>query len=377
MSDGRRLRVGVNLCWMVPGVVGGSEDAVTTALAAVADRSDVELVLFVLPSFEAAHPALAARAAALVVAPVGGGSRPRRVLAETTWLRRAGRDADVSLMHHAGGVVPLCWPGPCTVTIHDLQPLEHPEHFGPVKRWYLRAMSGRSARRARRVAVPSRFVRDTVVRRLGVEAGCVDVVPWSVPAPPADPGVEHLPAALRSVPYALYPAITYAHKGHDVLVEAMAGLADTDLHLVLTGAEGPVEEAVAARIESSPARERIHRLGRVSRPVLEALYRHATVVAVPSRYEGFGLPALEALVRGCPLVVSDHPALAEVVPAEVPRVPCGDVEAWTAALRTMALDAGRRAAVAAAGPRRAAELAPDATAAAQVASWRAALEVER
>ncbi len=101
------MRIGVNLCWLVPGVVGGSEQAMTRALHALADRrpADVEFVLFGLRSLREAHPDLVGRFETHTVS-VPGGAKPVRVLAEHTWLPFAVRGHRIDVLHDAGGTSP-------------------------------------------------------------------------------------------------------------------------------------------------------------------------------------------------------------------------------------------------------------------------------
>jgi glycosyltransferase involved in cell wall biosynthesis len=100
----------------------------------------------------------------------------------------------------------------------------------------------------------------------------------------------------------LYPAITYPHKDHVTLVPAFARLAPSrpDLTLVLTGGAGPSEADVVAAIRRSGVGEQVRRPGGSPGSDLRALYAASTVVAVPSRFEGFGAPALEAMASGVP-----------------------------------------------------------------------------
>ena len=115
--------VGINLLWLVPERVGGSEQSTLATVRGLIDLrpAGLDLRLFVLPGFVAAHPDVAS-ALPTEVAPVDGTSRVRRVVAESTWL--AGRTASLDLVHHAGGTVPARHPAPCVLTIHDLQPLQ-------------------------------------------------------------------------------------------------------------------------------------------------------------------------------------------------------------------------------------------------------------
>jgi len=133
-SPGRRLSpvdVAVNLLWCVPGDVGGSEQYLVRQLIGLASQpAEFVPTLYCLPAFVDAHPELA-ELFSLVVAGISGDERPRRVLAEYTWLRRRTRSAD--LVHHGGGTTPLVGRRPIVLTIHDLQYLTHPEYLKSLK----------------------------------------------------------------------------------------------------------------------------------------------------------------------------------------------------------------------------------------------------
>ena len=101
-------RIGVNLLWLRPGVVGGSEEYLVRQLLGLAEigaEHDLDVIVFALPSFRAAHPDVAA-AFDVVDAPLSGDSRPRRVAAEATWLAAQARARGLALVHHGGGTVP-------------------------------------------------------------------------------------------------------------------------------------------------------------------------------------------------------------------------------------------------------------------------------
>lgn len=368
------IEVLVNLMWLVPGVVGGSEESVTDALRAVLDTAapQVRLRLAVLEPFAAAHPDLA-DAVPIHVAPLDGRDKVRRVLAEQTWLAALTRRVAPDVVHHAGGTVPFVHPAPVVLTIQDLQPLDLPANFSLVKRSYLRAMLGRSARAARVVQVPSEFTRSRVVQLLGVDPSAVRVVPWAPRAAPQHPGVP-APGAVPEGAFLLYPAITYPHKNHLVLLDAVAALEGpaASATLVLTGGSAATEHDVVRRIAELGLTERVWRTGRVDQDRLEQLYAAATAVVVPSRYEGFGLPALEAMVRGCPVVASSAGSLPEVVGPE-DLVDPDDVTGWTDAVQAvLALSATARTERVRSGRDRAAQFSPERTAAGLIDAYRAA-----
>ena len=117
----------------------------------------------------------------------------------------------------------------------------------------------------------------------------------------------------------------------------------------------------------------IHRLGTVDERTLDAVYRNAVACAVPSRYEGFGLPALEAMARGCPVIASNATSLPEVVGAAGTLVPVGDVEAWGHALVEVARDPELRALMSARGRDRATTFTWRGSAHAHAAAYAAAM----
>ncbi len=377
------LHVGVNLLWLVPGVVGGSEEYTTRALRALAEQHHphLRLTLFALAPFAEAHPDLA-DAFPVASVDVDGHRKPERVVVESTWLPRELTRRRVDLVHHAGGVVP---PGPSqgipvALTIHDLQPLVLPENFSLVKRRWLAAMLPRSARRARLVMTPSEPSSRSVVDLLDVDAERVVTVPHGVEArEPVDAERrrevrERYRLGERVV---LYPAIPYAHKDHRTLVAAFARLcADRpDLTLVLTGGPGPAEADLASAIRSAGVGAQVRRTGRVPWSDLDALYDLATVVAVPSRFEGFGAPALEAMAAGSPLVAADATALPWVVGDGGRLVRAGDVAAWSDALAAVLDDPAEQAGLVERGRARAAHFTWERTGEALAAGYRRAAAI--
>jgi alpha-1,3-rhamnosyl/mannosyltransferase len=144
-----------------------------------------------------------------------------------------------------------------------------------------------------------------------------------------------------------------------VLLDAMARLPDVhaDTMLVLTGGSARMERRLVERVAELEIGRNVLRTGRIPRADLDALYRGAVALVFPSRFEGFGLPVLEAMARDCPVVAADATALPEVVDEAGLLVEPGDADAWAAAIVSLLGDDALRSHLVDAGRRRAAHYA--------------------
>ena len=361
-------RIAVNLLYLVPGDVGGTEEYAVRTLRAFHRHgpSDIQPVLFVLEPMLEAHPDLCGDFET-VVCPLDGVARARRIVAESTWLRR--RSGGFSAVHHLGGRIPLRTAHPAVVTVHDLQPLDHPERFTPAKRAFLGWSLPRSLRTADVVVAISQRVRSQVVDRFGIDPERVVVVSC---------GAEHVadrPARPATPPVVVYPAVTHPHKNHAVLIEAFARLADRhpDAGLVLTGAAGAADAEVRAAAAASGVGDRITVTGRIPAAELADLLASSAVLAFPSGYEGFGIPVLEAMAAGVPAVVGADTAAADLAADAGVVVDTGDVAAWAEAIDRLLTDDGYRSQVARSGLVRAADHTWEASAAQLERAWRLAI----
>lgn len=330
MSSGRMLNVSVNLLWLAPGRVGGSEQYLTRQLSGLPPDSPVAPRLFCQPAFVDAHPELSARFSTVPM-PLRRDWRGGRLVAEHTWFAARARRSDI--VHHGGGTVPAGSPKPVLLTVHDLQYLTFPTNFSRTRLAYLRTMMPRSVARAALIATPSWYVRGTVIDAFGVAADRVMVVPHGVPdvGRPSDARVAEAMAAIGvRGRYVVYPAITHPHKGHTVLIEMLRHL--DDMALVLIGGKGAAEPTVQRAIASAGVGDRVVRAGYVDASTRDALVAGAEALVFPSEYEGFGAPLIEAMHLGTPVVCSDAPAVREVVADAAVVVPERDGVMWAAAV---------------------------------------------
>ncbi|MGH2735362.1 MAG: glycosyltransferase family 4 protein [Actinomycetota bacterium] len=350
-------KVGINLLWLVPGVVGGSETYTTRLLRGLVERSsELDYTLFALPQFAEAHADLA-KSFKIAFAPVTGQWKSFRVAGENSWLVAQCRKRRINLVHHAGGTVPVVRAGRPVLTIHDLQYLYYPEYFTTAKLTYLKTMVPRSAEAARLVLTPSEFTRRTVIERLAIDPSTVVTVPHGISPRAPKAGVDVRDRYGIDGRFFLYPAITYPHKNHLVLIEAFAGLLEhrPDCMLVLTGAKGSMETRIAKEVAKLGIAKRVLRLGYIPMPELDALYREAVAMAFPSRFEGFGAPILEAMAHGCPVIASDATALPEVVGDAGYLVSPDNAEHWAHAMLALVSEDDRRQELSSAGRARAAQ----------------------
>jgi glycosyltransferase involved in cell wall biosynthesis len=349
-------KVGINLLWMVPGKVGGSETYLTRLLNGLAERAgDLDYTIFALPQYTEAYPDLA-KTFKTATAPVSGQFKSFRVAGENSWLAAQCRIRNIDLVHHAGGTIPMIRTSRPILTIHDLQYLEYPEYFTRTKLNFLKLMVPRSAEAARSILVPSEYSRRTVIERLNIDPSIVHVVPHGISPRDGRAGTSEIRAKYElDGPFFLYPAITYPHKNHLVLVEGFSRLVQTrpDVHLVLTGAKGSMEVRIGAEVRKLGLESNVKRLGYLPSSDLDALYKEALALTFPSRFEGFGAPVLEAMARACPVIAADATALPEVVRDAGILISPDNPEEWHLAMRDVLEDEEQRQRLAKAGLERA------------------------
>lgn len=253
--------------------------------------------------------------------------------------------------------------GRTVVTCFDLIPACFPEYLSGLGRapeaqayrHFLRRLA-----QARLVVVPSHETAADAVRLAGVDPGRIRVVPLAAPRPAAPVG------APPEGPYVLFTGAIEPHKNAGLAVEAIARTAPPTRLLMA----GPWSARRAQRLRDHAARvgaaDRVAWLGLVEAGRLAALRAGASAVLVPSRKEGFGLPVLEAMELGVPVLASDTPALREVGGAVARYLPVDDAGAWARAIDGLVADPGARTAAAALGRERAAGFSWRATARAVV-----------
>jgi glycosyltransferase involved in cell wall biosynthesis len=355
------MRIGVNLLALKPGRQGGVEHYARRLTAALARSTPHELVLL-LP--EAHQGALSDTAPDLRVVAYGGAYTDVAV-------NQAVREAGIDLLWSPWVTgTPLRAAVPSVVTVADLQHEHLPQNFTPEDRRERDRAYFMAAQLAHAVITFSRHTAEDLVRTYGVSPERVHPIPlaagheWESAAPD-----EGLLAELRhthGTGFVLYPANTWPHKDHLLLLRALRRLGDEGqrVRLVLTGAWDDGTRTVEQAITDLRLGDQVANLGSVPPATLRALYSLAGALVFPSRFEGFGMPVLEAMGAGVPVLASDATSLPEVGGEAVLYFKAGELDELVAGLRRILTEEPLRERLVAEGRDRAREFSWEKTAAA-------------
>jgi len=307
--------------------------------------------------------------------PATAGSEVRRLgLNKTVWMQvvlpRQLQQACTDVCHFTNGVASFWTPCPSVVTIHDMTLWLFPQYHYRRRLLAMRPFVPLAARRAAAIIAVSQSTKADIVRILGVEESKVHVV-YEAPSPQFQPleSVAELERVRRryGLPprLILYVGTIEPRKNLVRLLEAYARLRTRhgiDHGLVFVGRRGWKDEAVFAAVERLELGEEVRFLGYVPASDLVALYNLADLVAFPSLYEGFGLPVLEAMACGTPVVTSPNGSLREVAGSAAELVDPCDVDSIAAGLWRVLRDPARQEELCACGLAQAARFGWDQTA---------------
>jgi glycosyltransferase involved in cell wall biosynthesis len=249
-----------------------------------------------------------------------------RRLEEWLWLEGFVRGLKPDVFWGPTNFLPLmAWRRPCpsVVTIHDMTFFRHPESIGKTRGWYWRAWTRRTLKVANKVITVSAAAAREIEEFGGVDAHSIPIVPNGVDDRFFDvskysAAAARLRARLPYLPndFVLFVGTLTHHKNLPKLIEALATMRTRpgceDALLVMAGKRGEGYDHIARAIHRSGMEKAVMELGFVEDDFLPALYASARLTVLPSLNEGFGLPIIEAMAAGCPVVTSDKGAMAEV-----------------------------------------------------------------
>jgi len=379
VPDARTPRVLVDAT-AVPADRGGVGRYVDGLVAALATLMAPDTLSIACQRADAERYGRLAPGSRVVAGPAAISHRPQRLAWEQTGLPLLASQVGAEVLHSPHYTMPLRAGRPVVVTLHDATFFTEPELHTPMKGTFFRSATRISLTRAARVIVPSKATRDELVRLLDADPTRIDVafhgVDASVFHPPSPEEMSRVHARLGlDGSYVAFLGMLEPRKNVPALVRGWAAaVADRPdpPALVLAGGSGWDDEVDAA-ISGVPAHLTVIRTGYLRFQDLPGLLGGATIVAYPSHGEGFGLPVLEAMACGAPVLTTQRLSLPEVGGDAVAYTEPSDT-AIAASLTALLDDPERRRFLGAAGLARAQEFTWEASAEAHLASFSRALE---
>lgn len=357
------MRIGISTSVIQRGKSGVGQHVLALVRALVASGSRHEFVLFVLADD---LPLFAFAREAMRIVPVAERHRPavRDIVWHQTQLPALARAHRLDVLH-----VPsyrrMLWPRPCALvaTIHDLAPFRVPKKYDLARMFYGRVVVRQLARRQDHLVAVSRDTAQDIARYFRVPADRISVVPNGLDHErfsPAGAEQDRVMLAQRHgvrPPFFLYVArLEHPAKNHARLIAAFNRFktaTPSPWQLVLCGSDWHGAEVIHDLVRRSPFAPDIRLMGFVADADLPAWYRSATVFVYPSLFEGFGLPPLEAMACGCPVLASSLGAVGEVCAGAAATADPFDLADLTRQLARLAGDDGLRTQLRTAGLERA------------------------
>jgi glycosyltransferase involved in cell wall biosynthesis len=308
-----------------------------------------------------------------VESPVGTG-----VIANQIWLATTLRSGQVDLMHYPA-FPPLMPKGRFVMTLHDATPWTYGTTMSRKANWYFRSMIGLWARRCEAIIAPSDATKQEIINRLHLPVSKVRVIRLGVKrslqfSRPSDEAAGLYPNVAPG--YVLFVGTIEPRKNLPTVVRALARLrsAGSPRHLVIVGRRAWGTQELEAVLEEHEMRDLVSLVGHVRDEDLGYFYRHAACLIQPSFHEGFGLPIVEAMALGCPVIASAIPAHREVLGDAGIYFPPHDIDALAVAMAKVLDDDRESASIAERGLKRAQEFTWENAAASTFAVYCAALE---
>jgi glycosyltransferase involved in cell wall biosynthesis len=378
----RRMHVGLNLAFLVPGETGGMETYARELIAAlIGEAPEVRFTPFL--SEEAAQDTSAPWSAIpAVTLPVRARQRAQWVWGEQRLLPGLAQSRQIDVVHSFASTSPLWGQFGRVVTIHDLIYRIYPEAHSSLRRRGMAMLVPLSARRSHRIIAPSERTRDDLVRLLQVPREKVDVVPEGVRVPTGVPTETALEIRARlglgTRPLVLTLSAKRPHKNLTRLLEGLALIpAGKRPVLLLPGYRTPWQSGLQRKAAILGIEADVRFLDWVSPDELESLFAATDCFVFPSLYEGFGLPVLEAMARGVPVACSNRAALPEVANGAARFFDPERPDEIAAAISTLLTDEAEASRLARAGSARAGTFSWSRAACATLAVYERALTAGR
>ena len=340
------MRIGINLLYLLPGIVGGTQTYAQELLRALELRHEPHHFLLFVNEEARNLPLPSASNFERIVCPVRAHSRLARYRYEQLELPRHLKHRQLDVLHSLGYVGPIHAPCRHVVTIHDLNYRAFKGAMRADKRALLGFFVRQTAHHADHIIAVSEFSKEQIAQHLHIRAGKITVVHEAAKKPPETLTPDEQRALLDNyglnAPYLVAFSSLSLNKNISRLLAAFARLAPTVPHnLVLIG-HVPPEAHVTRDITRLSLEGRVICTGYVPDAHIPVLLRHADLFVFPSWYEGFGLPAVEAQIAGVPVACSHAASLPEVAGEGAAYFDPASVEDMARALRECLNDSSLR-----------------------------------
>jgi glycosyltransferase involved in cell wall biosynthesis len=259
---------------------------------------------------------------------------------------RAARGAALDVYHAPAYTAPPVGIRRMVITLHDVSYERRPEWYPHRRDRLRRAFYRASAKAAQLVITDSEFSRGEIVAAYNIAPERIRVIPLGVTATFV-PSNAQMPPDGVAAPFVLHVGDLHTRRNLEVALEAVVRLrarggALRDLTLVLAGLDRGVVSVLERRADGAGQPAAVRMLGHVDEPTLVRLYQSALALVYPSRYEGFGLPLIEAMASGTPVLAADASTSEELIGDAGLKLPLEDSEAWASAIAALFASPDRR-----------------------------------
>jgi len=338
------MYVGINLLYLIPGVVGGTETYARELIKSMLEKISESDKIVIFCSRESEHTFAGTSRLKIVTLPFYSNNRIARIFAEQVLLPIYCVAYKINVLLSLGYSQPLLVPCKTIVTIHDLNWYYHPEDFTKLALFFWKYLTIFSAYKSNAIIAISQSTKNSLISVLNIKPEKVHVIyhGMSKNVEEKNPSISVVARKYALPKKYIFTLLShYSHKNLETLIHAFMQVQSKakDLHLVI-GGTGTFE----ARVErqkylSTLDNKNIHMLPFVDASALATIYENASIFVFPSAYEGFGLPVLEAMSHDVPVISSNAYSLKEVVGSGGILVNPFDVEEYVSSINKILKDA--------------------------------------
>jgi glycosyltransferase involved in cell wall biosynthesis len=304
------MRIGINLLYLKPGIVGGTETYATQLLKEFSYRyPDEEFILFInrVTKKKGIFDRFGFKE---VICEIDGTNTSYRHIYEQMILPRKVKEAKCHILHSLGYVGPINLSCPHVVTIHDANFAVSFNKMPRGKRICLRFFVDRSAKKATKIVTVSQFSANQIQQHLAINNNKIVVIYNGG----ADGEIIQRPFPGTPKQYILAGATSLPHKNLETVIRAFKAIVERlpNMRLILFGPETPYQHTLRELANNLNIEGSIIFTGFINKEQLNYLYANAAVFVFPSLYEGFGIPVIEAMKNGTPVICSKEASLGEI-----------------------------------------------------------------